>query len=57
MRQSVRSEGRTQFLRKEKESLARMQLHEPFLFVMAGEFNVGKSALVNALLGGHILCL
>ena len=32
-----------------------LQLDELFLIVVAGEFNAGKSALVNALLGGKVL--
>ena len=32
-----------------------LQLDELFLIVIAGEFNAGKSALVNALLGGKVL--
>ena len=31
------------------------QLDELFLLVVAGEFNAGKSALINALLGADIL--
>lgn len=42
------------------EDLAKLQnaiaqLDELFLIVAAGEFNAGKSALVNALLGEHVL--
>jgi predicted GTPase len=32
-----------------------VQLDELFLIVVVGEFNAGKSALVNALLGQHVL--
>ncbi|HSQ40191.1 MAG TPA: hypothetical protein VLM78_08510, partial [Anaerolineales bacterium] len=32
-----------------------LQLDELFLIVIAGEFNAGKSALVNALLGQKVL--
>src|SRR5512143_2748472 len=43
-----------------RESLARLQeailqLDELFLVVVVGEFNAGKSALVNALLGERVL--
>ena len=77
MRQSVLTDQQAQFLRDEKESLARMQialgkldlpredwdslqqailqLDELFLIVIAGEFNAGKTALVNALLGQKVL--
>jgi small GTP-binding protein len=77
MRQSVLTDAQTQFLREEKESLARMQialakldlpreawdslekailqLDELFLIVIAGEFNAGKTALINALLGQKVL--
>ena len=77
MRQSVLTDQQAQFLREEKEALARMQvklagldlsrealdslqkailqLDELFLIVIAGEFNAGKSALVNALLGQKVL--
>lgn len=30
-------------------------LHEPFLLVIAGEFNAGKSAFINALIGEQVL--
>ena len=30
-------------------------LHEPFLLVIAGEFNAGKSAFINALIGEPVL--
>src|SRR5437867_10108815 len=36
-----------------REALVR--LDELFLIVVVGEFNAGKSALVNALLGAHVL--
>ena len=77
MRQSILSEKEAEFLRKEKETLADMQvalsnlalprealdklqkailqLDELFLIVVAGEFNAGKSALLNALLGEKAL--
>lgn len=77
MRASVLTEQQAQYLREEKEALARMQLalaefnlsresldslqkailqlDELFLIVVAGEFNAGKSALVNALLGEKVL--
>ena len=77
MRQSVLTNEQAQFLREEKEALAKMQvtltgldlpraaldrlqkailqLDELFLIVIAGEFNAGKSALVNALLGQNVL--
>jgi small GTP-binding protein len=77
MRQSVLTDRQAQFLRDEKESLARMQialgkldlpreswdslqqailqLDELFLIVIAGEFNAGKTALINALLGQKVL--
>ena len=77
MRQSVLTDQQAQFLREEKEALARiqvklagldlsrealdslqkaiLQLDELFLIVIAGEFNAGKSALVNALLGQKVL--
>jgi small GTP-binding protein len=77
MRQSVLTDRQAQFLRDEKESLARMQialgkldlpreawdslqqailqLDELFLIVIAGEFNAGKTALINALLGKRVL--
>jgi small GTP-binding protein len=32
-----------------------LQLDELFLIVVVGEFNAGKSALINALLGDHVL--
>ncbi|HWQ45893.1 MAG TPA: dynamin family protein, partial [Longilinea sp.] len=32
-----------------------LQLDELFLIVVAGEFNAGKSALINALLGQKVL--
>jgi ribosome biogenesis GTPase A len=31
------------------------QLDEPFLVVVVGEFNSGKSSVINALLGGKFL--
>lgn len=34
---------------------ALLQLDELFLIVVVGEFNAGKSALINALLGQHVL--
>src|SRR5512136_796506 len=34
---------------------ATLQLDELFLLVVVGEFNAGKSALVNALLGDQVL--
>jgi len=77
MRQSVLTDSQAQFLREEKETLARvqlslakldlsrealdslqkaiLQLDELFLIVVAGEFNAGKSALINALLGQKVL--
>ena len=77
MRHSVLTDQQAQFLREEKEALARMQvtlagldlpresleglqkailqLDELFLIVIAGEFNAGKSALINALLGQKVL--
>jgi small GTP-binding protein len=77
MRQSVLTDQQAQFLRDEKEALARMQialskldlpreswdslqnailqLDELFLIVIAGEFNAGKTALINALLGQRVL--
>jgi small GTP-binding protein len=77
MRQSMLSANQSQFLRKEKETLAEirlslaeigssketlatlqeaiLQLDELFLIVVVGEFNAGKSALVNALLGEKVL--
>jgi len=77
MRQSVLTDQQAQFLREEKEALAKiqltlakldlsresqdslqkaiLQLDELFLIVIAGEFNAGKSALVNALLGEKVL--
>ncbi|HQM65875.1 MAG TPA: dynamin family protein, partial [Anaerolineaceae bacterium] len=32
-----------------------LQLDELFLIVVVGEYNAGKSALINALLGDHVL--
>ena len=77
MRQSILTDQQAQFLREEKESLAKiqhalsnlelpresleslqkaiLQLDELFLIVVAGEFNAGKSALLNALLGEKAL--
>jgi len=77
MRQSVLTDQQAQFLREEKEALAKMQvvlagfdlpraalaslqkailqLDELFLIVVTGEFNAGKSALVNALLSEKVL--
>ena len=77
MRQSVLTDQQAQFLRDEKEALARMQLElakmdlpreawdtlekailqldELFLIVIAGEFNAGKTALINSLLGQKVL--
>ena len=42
---------------EDQEALRRSvrQLDELFLLVVAGEFNAGKSAFINALLGGRIL--
>jgi small GTP-binding protein len=42
---------------EEQDALARSveQLDAPFLLVVVGEFNCGKSALVNALLGARVL--
>jgi small GTP-binding protein len=34
---------------------AELDLDELFLLVIVGEFNAGKSAFINALLGGHVL--
>jgi small GTP-binding protein len=77
MHLSVLTDQQANFLRDEKEALARfqlalvefdlpreamdslqkaiLQLDELFLIVVAGEFNSGKSALINALLGQKIL--
>lgn len=77
MRLSVLTDSQAQFLRDEKETLARvqlalakldlsrkaldslqkaiLQLDELFLIVVAGEFNAGKSALINSLLGEKVL--
>ena len=77
MRQSILSDSQAEFLREEKESLAKiqqafaklelpalslenlqkaiLQLDELFLIVVAGEFNAGKTALLNALLGEKAL--
>ncbi len=77
MRPSVLTDQQAQFLREEKEALAKiqlalagldlprgaldslqtaiLQLDELFLIVIAGEFNAGKSALINALLGQKVL--
>ncbi|HTP01583.1 MAG TPA: dynamin family protein [Anaerolineales bacterium] len=74
---SVLTDQQADFLRDEKEALARiqmdmagldlprealdslqkaiLQLDELFLIVVTGEFNAGKSALVNALLGKKVL--
>jgi GTP-binding protein EngB required for normal cell division len=43
--------------RQEQDALARSieQLDAPFLLVVVGEFNGGKSALINALLGARVL--
>lgn len=42
---------------EDQKTLARSiaQLDEPFLLVVVGEFNAGKSAVVNALLGERVL--
>src|ERR1700710_2019326 len=42
---------------EDQETLKRSarQLDELFLLVVAGEFNAGKSAFINALLGGKFL--
>ncbi len=75
--QSILTNQQADFLRDEKEALARfqlalsefdlphealdslqkaiLQLDELFLIVVAGEFNAGKSALINALLGQKVL--
>src|SRR5512142_1423838 len=75
--QSILTDQQADFLRAEKEALARfqlalaafdlphealdslqkaiLQLDELFLIVVAGEFNAGKSALINALLGRKVL--
>ena len=77
MQQPILTDRQAQFLRDEKEALARfqlalaefdlprdaldslqkaiLQLDELFLIVIAGEFNAGKSALINALLGQKVL--
>ena len=77
MRQSILTDQQAEFLREEKETLAKiqhaltnlelskeslqslqkaiLQLDELFLIVVAGEFNAGKSALLNALLGEKAL--
>jgi small GTP-binding protein len=77
MRLSVLTDSQAQFLREEKETLAKvqltlakldlsrkaldslqkaiLQLDELFLIVVAGEFNAGKSALINSLLGEKVL--
>jgi small GTP-binding protein len=77
MQQPILTDQQAQFLRDEKEALARfqlalaefdlprealdslqkaiLQLDELFLIVVAGEFNAGKSALINALLGQKVL--
>jgi small GTP-binding protein len=77
MHLSVLTDQQANFLRDEKEALARfqlalvefdlprealdslqkaiLQLDELFLIVVAGEFNAGKSALINALLGQKVL--
>src|SRR5512140_1424583 len=77
MQQPILTDQQAQFLRDEKEALARfqlalaefdlprealdslqkaiLQLDELFLIVVAGEFNAGKSALINALLGEKVL--
>jgi len=34
---------------------AELDLDEPFLLVVVGEFNAGKSAFINALIGGSVL--
>jgi small GTP-binding protein len=46
-----------EFAEDERKHLqeALTQLNELFLLVFVGEFNSGKSALINALLGGHFL--
>ena len=45
------------FSRKALDNLQKaiLQLDELFLIVVAGEFNAGKSALINALLGEKVL--
>ncbi|WIG59512.1 MAG: hypothetical protein OJF49_002259 [Ktedonobacterales bacterium] len=42
---------------EDAETLRRViqSLHEPFLLVVAGEFNAGKSAFINALVGERVL--
>src|SRR5512140_3677930 len=77
MQQPILTDQQAQFLRDEKEALARfqlalaefdlsrdaldslqkaiLQLDELFLIVVAGEFNAGKSAIVNALLRAKVL--
>src|SRR5258708_15919445 len=42
---------------EDAETLRRVTqaLHEPFLLVVAGEFNAGKSAYINALVGERVL--
>lgn len=42
---------------EDAETLRRtiQSLHEPFLLVVAGEFNAGKSAFINALIGERVL--
>ena len=77
MHKTLLTDQQAQFLRDEKEALAKLrlalaefdlprealnslqkailQLDELFLIVVAGEFNAGKSALINALLGQKVL--
>src|SRR3954454_16230461 len=49
--------GRFGAAAEDQETLKRsaLQLDELFLLVVAGEFNAGKSAFINALLGSRIL--